>query len=110
MNNIHFDYIKQPDKKAERLRMWVLFCFNYRQDNPINYIFNNSMMEKLKDICNLIFKLKKGQLVLTKIWNDDRENHKTDTLKQRILKRSKLLRNSLISFLNHCVAYLLNRI
>lgn len=67
-------------------------------------------MEKLKDICNLIFKLKKGQLVLTKIWDEDRETQKGDLLKQKVLKRTKILRNSLIAFLNHCLAYLLNKI
>lgn len=31
-------------------------------------------MEKLKEVTNFIIKLKKGQLVLTRVWDEVREN------------------------------------
>lgn len=32
------------------------------------------MMDRLKEVCNFIIKVKKSQSVLTKIWNEQRES------------------------------------
>lgn len=67
-------------------------------------------MEKLKDICNFIFKIKKSQLVLTKLWNLDRELIKSDKSRAKVIKKGKVLRNSLNNFLNSCASFVLNKI
>jgi hypothetical protein len=68
------------------------------------------LMQKLKEICNFIFRLKLGLSVLTKIWSDDQQIVKGDKNKQKVLVRAKVLRNSLTMFLNHCLCYLVVKI
>jgi hypothetical protein len=58
----------------------------------------------------MIFKLKKGQWVLTKIWDESRETFEKNNNSQKIWKKARLLRNSLIVFIGNCLSYLLTKI
>lgn len=103
--NVHFDFIKIHDKNTDNIRLWLLFCFWFKQDGPISYIFNSQAMEKLRGISNFIFRLKKGQIILDKIWEEDR-NRKVKKGRGVIMSRAIAFRNGLKAFLNNCLNYI----
>ena len=91
------------------MRLWFIFCFWFKQDGPITYIFTSSLMEKLRGISNFIFRLKKGQYMLTKIWDEDRDR-KVKKNRGVIMSRAIAFRNALHAFFNSCLAHIFTNI